>query len=69
MDPHSLPGESETLPALITKGEAARRLGISLRFLDVLLRRNRIPIVRLGRRCVRIDQTEIMRLVIESRAT
>ncbi len=58
---------SETEPALITKAEAARRLGISLRFLEILLRKNRIPLVRLGRRCVRIEQGEIVRLVTESR--
>jgi len=54
--------------ALITKAEAARRLGVSLRFLEILLRRRQVPLVRLGRRCVRIDPAELVRVVSESRA-
>ena len=37
-------------PILLGKRDAARALGISIRTLDTLIARNKLPVVRIGRR-------------------
>jgi excisionase family DNA binding protein len=57
---------SETL--LVSREEAARRLGISTRYLDTLIRDRGIAVVRFSRRCVRLSVTDLIQLVDTSRA-
>jgi excisionase family DNA binding protein len=38
----------------------ARRLGVSPRFVQTLVRRKQIPVIRLGRRCTRFDLDEVL---------
>lgn len=38
----------------------ARRLGVSPRFVQTLVRRKAIPVIRLGRRCTRFDLDEVL---------
>jgi excisionase family DNA binding protein len=46
---------------LLKRPEAAAALGISVRQLDVYIRAGSISVKRLGRRCVRIERTEVER--------
>ena len=48
---------------LLTKPDAAAALDISLRQLELYIRRGDIEVRRLGRRCVRIEPTELDRFV------
>ena len=41
----------------------ARRLGVSPRFVQTLVRRKQIPVIRLGRRCTRFDLDEVLTAV------
>jgi excisionase family DNA binding protein len=41
----------------------ARRLGVSKRFVQLLVRRNVIPVIRLGRRCTRFDLDSVLSAV------
>ncbi len=44
----------------------ARRLGVSPRFVQTLVRRKVIPVIRLGRRCTRFDLDEVLTAVRKS---
>jgi excisionase family DNA binding protein len=41
----------------------ARRLGVSPRFVQTLVRRKAIPVIRLGRRCIRFDLSSVLTAV------
>jgi excisionase family DNA binding protein len=41
----------------------ARRLGVSPRFVQTLVRRKAIPVIRLGRRCTRFDLDQVLTAV------
>jgi excisionase family DNA binding protein len=53
---------------LVSREEAARRLGISTRYLDTLIRDRGIAVVGFGRRCVRLSVTDLIQLIDTSRA-
>jgi excisionase family DNA binding protein len=55
--------EESAMQLLVTKAEAAAALSISVRQLEVYMRRGEIPVQRLGRRCVRIEQAALDRFV------
>jgi excisionase family DNA binding protein len=44
---------------LLRKPEAAHQLGISVRTLEKFVERGSISLVRLGRRCVRVPESEV----------
>jgi excisionase family DNA binding protein len=52
-----MPDDSDSLVDL---GGVARKLGVSKRFVQVLVRRKQIPVIRLGRRCNRFDLDSVM---------
>jgi excisionase family DNA binding protein len=56
----ALPDDSNTLTDL---SGVARKLGVSKRFVQVLVRRKEIPVIRLGRRCNRFDLDSVMTAV------
>jgi excisionase family DNA binding protein len=56
----ALPDDSNSLTDLCG---VARKLGVSKRFVQVLVRRNEIPVIRLGRRCNRFDLDSVMTAV------
>jgi len=58
-----------TLPQLLRKQDARKSLKISLPFLETLIRRREIDVVRLSRRCVRVPASEIRRLIEEKTVT
>ena len=64
-----LPDDSDALANLPA---VARRLGVSKRFVQTLVRRKQIPVIRLGRRCTRFDLDEVLpavrKLEVESRS-
>jgi excisionase family DNA binding protein len=41
----------------------ARRLGVSKRYVQVLVRRRVIPVIKLGRRCTRFDLDDVLTAV------
>lgn len=43
--------------------DVARRLGVSKRYVQTLVRRKVIPVIRLGRRCTRFDIDNVMTAV------
>jgi excisionase family DNA binding protein len=53
---------------LRTKHEAADVLSISVRQLETYMQRGEIAVTRLGRRCVRIEQAELVRFVKRMKA-
>jgi excisionase family DNA binding protein len=55
-----IPDESERLANLKM---VARRLGVSPRFVQTLVRRKVIPVIRLGRRCTRFDLDDVLTAV------
>jgi excisionase family DNA binding protein len=55
--------DDELTSLLLRKAEAAAALGISIRQLELYVRRGDITVHRLGRRCVRIDRAELDRFV------
>ncbi|HXP85661.1 MAG TPA: helix-turn-helix domain-containing protein [Bryobacteraceae bacterium] len=55
-----LPDDSDHLADLQA---VARRLGVSKRFVQSLVRRKAIPVIRLGRRCNRFDLDSVMHAV------
>jgi excisionase family DNA binding protein len=56
----SLPDDSDHLADLQA---VARRLGVSKRYVQTLVRRKVIPVIRLGRRCTRFDLDGVMHAV------
>jgi excisionase family DNA binding protein len=56
----ALPDDSDHLADLQT---VARRLGVSKRYVQTLVRRKVIPVIRLGRRCTRFDLDGVMNAV------
>ena len=48
---------------LLTLKEAAERLGVSLRTLEDWIYDNKIEVVKLGRRCVRVKESTIDHLI------
>jgi excisionase family DNA binding protein len=55
-----LPDDSDHLADL---HGVARRLGVSTRYVQILVRRKVIPVIRLGRRCTRFDLDGVMHAV------
>jgi excisionase family DNA binding protein len=53
----ALPDDSDHLADL---SGVARRLGVSKRFVQTLVRRKAIPVIRLGRRCTRFDLDSVL---------
>ena len=53
----ALPDDREQLTDLIG---VARRLGVSKRFVQDLVKAKAIPVIRLGRRCVRFDPDAVL---------
>jgi excisionase family DNA binding protein len=56
----ALPDDSNQLADL---GGVARRLGVSKRYVQTLVRRKAIPVIRLGRRCTRFDLDSVISAV------
>lgn len=56
----ALPDDNNQLADL---DAVARKLRISRRHLQTLVRRNAIPVIRLGRRCTRFDLDSVMNAV------
>ena len=54
----------DTLPALLTRAEAASALRVSLRTLDRMIRAGRLPILTGLGRCPRIARSALERLLI-----
>lgn len=52
---------------LLTADQVAARLNVSVRTVRAWVAAGRLPVVRLGRRCVRIELHEVERLVAEGR--
>lgn len=52
-----LPDDSELLTDMIG---VARKLGVSKRFVQELVKTKKIPVIRLGRRCVRFDPDAVL---------
>lgn len=48
---------------MLTKDEAAERLGVKRNFIDGLIKRGEIKFVKLGTRTVRIPESEIDRII------
>ena len=46
-------------PALLTKQQLAERLGISINGLDGLVRKRKIPAIKISHRCVRFDWLKV----------
>ncbi len=44
---------------LLTYDDVARRLGITRRHVSTLVAEGRIPVVRIGNRCVRFDPVDV----------
>ena len=55
-----LPDESERLANLRM---VAQRLGVSTRYVQQLVRKRAIPVIRLGRRCTRFDLPTVLTAV------
>ena len=62
----ALPDDSDSLTDL---SGVARKLGVSKRFVQKLVRRNKIPVIRLGRRCNRFDLDSVMTALKQSQQT
>ena len=56
----ALPDDSDQLADL---SGVAKKLGVSKRFVQALVRRRVIPVIRLGRRCTRFDLDRVMHAV------
>jgi excisionase family DNA binding protein len=56
----ALPDDSDHLADLRA---VARKLGVSKRYVQTLVRRKVIPVIRLGRRCTRFDLDSVMHAV------
>jgi excisionase family DNA binding protein len=56
----ALPDDSNHLADLCG---VARKLGVSKRYVQTLVRRKAIPVIRLGRRCTRFDIDSVMSAV------
>ena len=56
----ALPDDSDHLADL---NAVARMLGVSKRYVQTLVRRKVIPVIRIGRRCTRFDLDAVMRAV------
>ena len=56
----SLPDDRDHLADL---SRVAKRLGVSKRYVQTLVRRKVIPVIRLGRRCTRFDLDSVMHAV------
>lgn len=52
-------GDNETLERLATYGEIAEETGLPLGSLYSLVAQNRIPYIRIGRRCVRFSRKQV----------
>ena len=57
-----------TAGRLITADEAADRLGISGRFVRLLADRGELPVIRLGKKCVRFDRDDVEAMIENSKA-
>jgi len=55
-----LPDDSDHLADL---QYVARKLGVSKRYVQTLIRRRVIPVIRLGRRCIRFDLDRVMHAI------
>ena len=55
-----LPDDSDHLADL---QDVARKLRVSKRYVQILVRRKVIPVIRLGRRCTRFDLAGVMQAV------
>lgn len=62
----ALPDDSDSLTDV---SGVARKLGVSKRFVQKLVRRNKIPVIRLGRRCNRFDLDSVMTALKERNQT
>lgn len=62
MDTHSVVSLGTSVPLLVTVNEVASTLRVSTRYVRSLIRREAIPVVRLGRRTLvrRVDLEEIV---------
>ena len=60
--------ESKRDENLIDLNGVARALGVSKRFVQSLVARKAIPVIRLGRRCVRFDLTAVLAAVKKFRS-
>ena len=49
----------QPFPGLITLDEVASNLKVSKRYVQTLVRRKVIPVIRLGRRCTRFDLNRV----------
>ena len=56
----ALPDDSNQLADL---SGVAKKLGVSKRYVQTLVRRKAIPVIRLGRRCTRFDLDSVMNAV------
>jgi excisionase family DNA binding protein len=56
----ALPDDSNHLADL---SGVAKKLGVSKRYVQTLVRRKAIPVIRLGRRCTRFDLDSVMNAV------
>lgn len=54
-EPRTFTGDQPLDTFLIAKREVARRLGLSTRMVDELVRRRKIPFIKLGYRTIRFD--------------
>ncbi|MGE0190439.1 MAG: helix-turn-helix domain-containing protein [Planctomycetota bacterium] len=52
---------------LLTIPDVASRLNVSVRTVRTWVAAGRLPVVRLGRRCVRVEPAEVERMLEEAR--
>lgn len=55
----TIPSDNESLERLATYGEIADETGLPLGSLYSLVAQNRIPHIRIGRRCVRFSRNQV----------
>ena len=56
----SAKGAAAEAPGLVTKGAVARAVSVSCRTVETWVKARRIPVVRLGKRCVRFDLPAVL---------
>lgn len=54
-------------PALLTVEDVAMRLNVSVRTVRAWIAAGRLPVLRFGRRCMRIEPAEVERLLEQAR--
>ena len=56
-------GQLATVPRLVTLDVVAQTLGVSKRYVQKLVQRKAIPVIRLGKRCPRFDLNRVLAAV------